>query len=81
MARKNNQSFMVRKQATGEVIERYMDETSLTDVLDLISDICYGKSHHISEAWQDKQLAFQWQRAAVAVQNAANSPKIRKVSG
>jgi hypothetical protein len=41
-------------------LETLIDACGLTDVLDVIGEICHGKADHIREAWQDETLASEW---------------------
>lgn len=50
-------------QETKDVIEKIIDSNSLSRVLEMISQVCYEKSHHIKENWQDKDTAFPWEEA------------------
>lgn len=45
-------------------LETMMDSRSLAAVLEALRDICYAKSAHVEENWQDKALAHQWEIAA-----------------
>lgn len=45
-------------------LERLIDSTSLTAVLNALTEICHGKAEHVSSAWQDRNLSARWQTAA-----------------
>ncbi len=45
-------------------LETIIDSASLSAVLEALRDICYAKSQHVEENWQDKALARQWECAA-----------------
>ena len=49
-------------------IEKFIDQTSLKDVLEMIHTICYEKSEHISETWQDAPLAKSWEGDAKQIE-------------
>ncbi|MGE0294710.1 MAG: hypothetical protein AB7P97_20355 [Hyphomonadaceae bacterium] len=61
-------------------IEAIMDRTSLFAVLESIVGICFDKSQHISENWQDKSLAREWERAGKVVDKAANADVIGRLT-
>lgn len=55
-----------------ERLERLVDETSLRDVLEALSDICAKKAEHVSNNWQDEALAKLWSQCASAMRNVSN---------
>jgi len=63
-----------------ELVEMAIDQHTLEDVLDAISDVCTGKAEHIVEAWQDRQTAWPWQLAARAIEVATHAVAVREVS-
>lgn len=44
-------------------LEKLVDHTSIAEVLQALSEICYLKSQHIEENWQDHSMARRWERA------------------
>jgi hypothetical protein len=44
-------------------LEKLLDHTSLSGILEALSQIAYLKAEHISANWQDHQLARAWERA------------------
>jgi len=47
-----------------DTLEELVDHTSLHDVLDSLSTICYEKADHVRTTWQDIPLARLWIHAA-----------------
>lgn len=60
-----------------ETLEHMLDGTNLAVMLEALSDICYGKSQHIEEAWQDQPLAKAWARDAAKLATAASKVTVR----
>jgi hypothetical protein len=56
-----------------ELLEQFIDGSSLFAVLEMIQVICGEKAQHISSNWQDEGLSKMWTRAAKRVSEAANS--------
>jgi hypothetical protein len=46
-----------------KVLEQLVDTSDLAAIVNRLADICYEKSQHISENWQDNILAGEWERA------------------
>lgn len=46
--------------STKATLEILCDAYGLGFVLDAISDVCWDKSQHVAESWQDMQLAKAW---------------------
>lgn len=44
-------------------LESLIDSNSVATVLEAMSQICYEKSLHIQENWQDKSTAKHWDKA------------------
>jgi hypothetical protein len=63
-----------------ELIEQFIDGSSLFAVLEMIEVICEEKAEHITTNWQDQKLARSWQRAAYRLAVAANSKDVLAVS-
>lgn len=53
-------------------LEELIDRTSLTEVLRMIEEICYGKAEHVMVNWQDKNLSRAWTRAAAEMDKVAS---------
>ena len=45
------------------VIEKMIDESSVSELLEDIGTICHEKSQHIYENWQDPDAAHIWRKA------------------
>ena len=58
-----------------ELLEAFIDRSSLFAVLEMIQVICEEKAQHVELNWQDQGLAIakMWARAAKRVSEAANS--------
>jgi hypothetical protein len=63
-----------------QLLEQFIDGSSLFAVLELIEVICEEKADHIASNWQDERLARAWQHAAYRVNLAANSKTVLAVS-
>jgi hypothetical protein len=63
-----------------QLLEQFIDGSSLFAVLEMIEVICEEKADHISSNWQDQKLARSWQRAAYRLAAAANSKDVLSVS-
>lgn len=55
-----------------EALERMVDETCLSEVLELLAQICWEKDEHLRSAWQDNRQAREWSRAANMLDVAAS---------
>ena len=45
-------------------LESIVDSTSIEDVVEALSQICYAKAEHVQSNWQDYVLAKVWERNA-----------------
>lgn len=52
-------------------LEPLIDRHGLHGVLESLSQICYLKSAHVAESWQDNELARLWERSAKYIGNTA----------
>lgn len=68
---------MTARESVKQAIEHYIDVSSVESVLDLVGEICSEKAQHISENWQDQQLAATWDRAAKACFRASVSRGVK----
>jgi hypothetical protein len=50
-----------------EQLERLIDQTSLSAVLDALQTICDGKAEHLQSNWQDAGAAKNWTRAGGSI--------------
>jgi hypothetical protein len=55
-----------------DVIEVIIDKIGLKSTLEIIVDICYLKSEHLNNNWQDKYTAEIWEKAAERIFNASS---------
>ena len=53
-----------------ELIENMIDSTDLSQVLEVISEICYEKGEHLRGNWQDIVAAKRWEKAAKRLDQA-----------
>jgi hypothetical protein len=37
-----------------------IDRTSLSEVMEMLGEICYGKAEHLEIDWRDKAAAEDW---------------------
>ena len=44
-------------------LEAFVDQNSLSDALELLSEIAWEKADHIEHDWQDRPLARRWELA------------------
>jgi hypothetical protein len=63
-----------------ELLEQFIDGSSLFAVLEMIEVICEEKADHIMANWQDEKSARCWQRAAYRLAQATNSEAVLAVS-
>jgi hypothetical protein len=56
-------NFAARASNLELALEALVDGNDLPAVLEALSMVCYGKSSHVNENWQDKPLADTWQWA------------------
>jgi hypothetical protein len=63
-----------------ELVEQFIDGSSLFAVLVMIEVICQEKADHISANWQDQASACAWRRAAGRINAAVNSKEVLAVS-
>ena len=63
-----------------EQLESLVDQYSLKEVLSTLAGICFYKSDHIREFWQDIQLSIYWKRAAQIVTYTASSEHVKAIS-
>lgn len=49
------------------MLEDLIDQTSLTTVLEMLSEICYGKAEHLRINWQSPAQAKTWKADAKRV--------------
>jgi len=45
-------------------LEDIVDSQGLSNVIDLLSEICYEKADHLRSNWQDESLARSWEKDA-----------------
>ena len=63
-----------------EILERLIDETSLSTVLQHLSLVCGYKEDHMLSNWQDKYGARDWRKAVNAVSRCAHGVDVKNVS-
>jgi hypothetical protein len=58
-------------QENKDTLESIIDGSTLADVLNAISEICYEKADHIRTNWQDANTAKVWEKAGKYVELSA----------
>ena len=66
--------------AQEDLLEQFVDSTSLAHLLHTLADIASSKAEHIGANWQDNDLAQRWNKAAKAVSACASSVAVGGVS-
>jgi hypothetical protein len=68
---------IVRK--TTEEIEAMIDSVGLSDMVSIMSDICYAKAEHLRSNWQDEHNAEIWVRAGTVLNSASGRKAINRM--
>ena len=63
-------SARVLTQDERNTIESLIDSSSLANVVDALTTICYEKADHIDSNWQDHGLARMWTKAGKSIEKA-----------
>lgn len=63
-----------------EMLEAFVDQYGMANVLRALRDIADGKAEHIRANWQDVSLARDWERASVQLANCAERTSVAKIS-
>ena len=50
------------------VLEEWVDKSSLSKVLEVLSTVCQAKSEHLEANWQDTTTAKYWYQAGYALE-------------
>lgn len=53
-----------KKEMLKDLLECMVDATCFDTVKDSLVDVCFSKSIHVANAWQDNYLEKQWERIA-----------------
>ena len=64
------------EQEQKDLLEQMIDESSVADVLHLISDVCHEKGDHVRENWQDVVTARVWDTTGKKVCMWANGTEV-----
>jgi hypothetical protein len=56
-----------------EAIERLIDSSSLSDVLDAVAMVCNEKARHLEHYWMDRKSAMRWDALETKISSVANS--------
>lgn len=59
-------------QETKDIIEKIIDENSLLETINAISEICYLKEDHVRSNWQDENLAKEWSKCGKEISKIAD---------
>jgi hypothetical protein len=62
-------------------LEQLIDKIGLSEVLQLLADVCYAKADHIETNWQDYRLAKLWEKAAAKLDDVSVNAIIEDVGG
>jgi len=68
-----SEQAMHARNATLNELETVIDRTSLSNVLDLLADICGDKGEHLRSNWQDENTAKVWEHAGKHIARLAAS--------
>ena len=60
---------MPKEAMNPKALEALVDAHGLTEVVDVLVQICYDKAEHIRTNWQDQKLAQTWDQAGQSVVN------------
>lgn len=52
-------------------LEALIDSHSLSNILDVLSQVCLGKASHLEENWQDHVASRDWEIAAQKLDHLA----------
>lgn len=44
-------------------LETLLDQTSLSELIEMLAEICWEKGEHLRASWQDEVSATAWERA------------------
>jgi hypothetical protein len=47
-------------------LEALIDSWDLSNIVNSLETICYGKAEHLAGTWQDHNAAVRWEKAGVA---------------
>lgn len=61
-------------------LRKFVDRTSLADVLDALARVCYGKSSCLQHLRQDKRAAKRWKSAGDYLIKVSDAKHIQAVS-
>lgn len=62
-----------------EELESLIDDRSVTEVLELVAQVCHMKAEHVRTNWQDLLTAQVWDDAAELVHKTAGKPEFRRL--
>jgi hypothetical protein len=63
-----------------EALEQLVDKYGLISVIEGLENICYLKSAHVAEAWQDEYLAKAWERLGKLFDRWTESKRLKRGS-
>jgi hypothetical protein len=75
-----NGTIMTAHETIKQAIEQYIDKAGVSQVLELVGEICSEKAQHISETWQDESLAKAWDKAAQVCFAASWKNEVTQIS-
>jgi len=61
-------------------LESLLDQSSLSNLLQALGQVCYEKADHLRSNWQDRLSASSWELAARRVQGCGDYDAVKRVS-
>ena len=68
-----------RKMGISSDIESFIDTYGMASVLDVLSDIAYGKADHLREHWQDETAARDWSKVVAKIDLLSTSAAVAAI--
>ncbi len=63
-----------------DTLEAMVDKEGLMIVLSALAEVCELKAAHLTDNWQDKESAKQWDKTRKALERVELSDAVRSVS-
>jgi hypothetical protein len=64
---------MTQHEAYRDELERILDHCALDTLLEMLAEVCWEKSDHSLENWQDAKSALLWIRAGHYLEQASQT--------
>lgn len=65
----SNTSPLSKRREQLEQIEKLIDNITISQMVEMMSEICYEKAAHLRENWQDEKTAKIWDKNARQLSN------------